>query len=232
VKPPEGVTCVEKLFVITGASGGLGMSLLEEAAGRGHPVEAVSRSPIADLPAGSLPDGAAFMQMDCADFESVSAFWRSVRDRCPETTHVILINNAGKYLKQRFETIDVEAIEKNLSDNFLTSVNMTKGLLAHFERGTIVNLSSFAALHPRADLSIYCASKAALRSFYASLRDELPAGRFRILNLYPYRINTWSEEDEPGTIDRVEAARWIVDMALLDGSFEIADCTIVPFRVE
>jgi short-subunit dehydrogenase len=220
-----GETSMQTLFVISGVSKGLGFSMLKEAAQRGFPVEGVERS----HETRTVPGETNFTQLDCANNSQVDAFWERIVDQYPADTRIILINNAGKYFSGTFDETSIEKMESLVSDNLFSSVNMSKGFLNHFEKGTIVNLNSFAGLNPRADLSIYGAAKAAQRHLFSALRKELRPGSFRIMNLHPGRINTSSGETEPGTIDQNHAASWIVDMALIDTSFEISDCTILPF---
>ena len=215
----------ERLFVVTGASGELGQCLLREVTRRGFRVEGVGRSSLPEEGRGE----SHFTQMDCTDPREVDGFWKGMREAYPEKVLVVLINNAGKYHQATFDATDISTVEQIMADNFLSSVGMFKGFLSHFASGTVVNIVSFAALNPRPNLAVYGSAKAALSHFYSAIRGELPAGRFRILNVYPLRINTWSEDPQPGTIQKEEAARWIVDLALVEGSFEISNCEIVPF---
>ena len=215
---------MKKVFVITGASGGLGKCLVKEAGNRGFEIEAVSRAPGLDE-----QERVAFSQIDISDISKVKNFWQDLKKKYSLDTKIILINNAGKFHLGSIQKTDNEKIEQVFSDNLFTAIHMSKGLVETFKNGTIVNLNSFAGLHPSGDKAIYGAAKAAQRHLHDGIRKELSPGKFRILNLYPYRINTWSEKDEPGTINKTEAAEWIISMSLLNGSFEIADCTILPF---
>lgn len=83
---------------------------------------------------------------------------------------------------------------------FLTNVtglfNMTQAILPIFKnraqggRGDIINLGSIAGREPYPGGSIYCASKAAMRSFTDSLRKELIATRIRIIEIDPGQVET------------------------------------------
>ena len=214
------------LFVITGANKGLGLSLLKEVVQRGFQIEAIGRSPL------DHPLGVSYTRMDCANPKDVEIFWHRISKQSGDETDVVLINNAGKYYLGGLTETDLPAIRQVFDDNLFTAISMTKGFVKYFKHGTIINLNSFAALNPREENSIYGAAKAAQAHLFSALRKELPPGRFRIMNLYPYRINTWSERPEPNTIDKTEIASWIIDTALISGSFEIADCTILPFGEE
>jgi NADP-dependent 3-hydroxy acid dehydrogenase YdfG len=75
-------------------------------------------------------------------------------------------------------------------------INMTQAILPIFQkrpeggRGDIINIGSIAGREPYAGGSIYCATKAAVRSFTDSLRKELIASRIRIIEIDPGQVET------------------------------------------
>jgi NAD(P)-dependent dehydrogenase (short-subunit alcohol dehydrogenase family) len=215
---------VTSLFVITGVNRGLGLALTSEAVGRGLHVIGVERGERSE----AVPPEVEFTRLDCSSPNDVAEFWQMLRQRWADDPDLTLINNAGKFYRGAIADTDIQTIQDTLADNYLAAVTMSLGLLQHFGSGTIVNLNSYASLKPRPGLSAYSAAKAAQRNFFDTLRQELTGGSFRITNLYPYRINTWSSDVEPETIDKGELARWIVDTALLRSSFVVTDCTLLP----
>ena len=56
--------------------------------------------------------------------------------------------------------------------------------------GTIVNIGSIAGRDPYPGGSIYCATKAAVEAFTASLRHELISTRVRVINIDPGQVET------------------------------------------
>lgn len=217
---------MKSLFVITGANKGLGLSLLHEVLQRGFPAEAIGRSPM------EYPAEVSCTQMDCANPKATETFWQRLYAQYGDAIKIILINNAGKYQLGGLPEITLSKMQDIFADNLFTAFNMTKGFIKFFKHGTIVNINSYAGLQPREKNAVYGAAKAAQAHIFSALRKGLAPGKFRIMNLYPYRINTWSAENESGTIDKNELARWIIDTALINDSFEIADCTILPFGDE
>lgn len=91
-------------------------------------------------------------------------------------------------------------------------INMTQAILPIFLRrpnggsGDIINIGSIAGREPYAGGSIYCATKAAVRSFTDALRQELIASRVRVLEIDPGQVETVS-------------ARFIFSPFLLLGTF-------------
>jgi 3-hydroxy acid dehydrogenase/malonic semialdehyde reductase len=75
-------------------------------------------------------------------------------------------------------------------------INMTQAILPIFKkrdeggRGDIINIGSIAGREPYAGGGIYCATKAAVRSFTDSLRKELVATRIRVIEIDPGQVET------------------------------------------
>lgn len=75
-------------------------------------------------------------------------------------------------------------------------INMTQEVLKVYKardeggRGDIINIGSIAGREPYPGGSIYCASKAAVRSFTDALRRELIATRIRVIELDPGQVET------------------------------------------
>ena len=75
-------------------------------------------------------------------------------------------------------------------------VNMTQAILPIFLQrpdggaGDIVNIGSIAGIEAYPGGSIYCATKAAVKSFTDSLRKELIATRVRIIEVDPGQVET------------------------------------------
>lgn len=75
-------------------------------------------------------------------------------------------------------------------------INMTQAVLPIFNKranggaGDIINIGSIAGREPYAGGSIYCATKAAIRSFTDSLRKELIATRIRVIEIDPGQVET------------------------------------------
>lgn len=75
-------------------------------------------------------------------------------------------------------------------------INMTQAILPIFKArpdggaGDIINIGSIAGRDPYAGGSIYCATKAAVRSFTDALRKELIATRIRVMEIDPGQVET------------------------------------------
>lgn len=92
--------------------------------------------------------------------------------------------------------IDPQDIDAMFSTNVNGLINMTQAILPIFKkrsdggRGDIINIGSIAGREAYPGGSIYCASKAAVRSFTDALRKELIASRIRIIEIDPGQVET------------------------------------------
>jgi 3-hydroxy acid dehydrogenase / malonic semialdehyde reductase len=102
-----------------------------------------------------------------------------------------------------------EIKEDDINVMFATNVtgliNMTQAVLPIFKNkadggaGDIINVGSIAGREPYQGGSIYCATKAAVRSFTDSLRRELIATRIRVIEVDPGQVETVSFWASVGT---------------------------------
>lgn len=94
-----------------------------------------------------------------------------------------------------------EIKEEDMNVMFTTNVtgliNMTQAILPIMLRrnggegsGDIINIGSIAGREPYVAGSIYCATKAAVRSFTDSLRKELISKRIRVIGIDPGQVET------------------------------------------
>lgn len=89
-------------------------------------------------------------------------------------------------------------IEVMFATNVTGLINMTQAVLPIFlarpdgGKGDIINVGSIAGREPYQGGSIYCATKAAVRSFTESLRKETVASQVRVIEIDPGQVETVS----------------------------------------
>jgi 3-hydroxy acid dehydrogenase/malonic semialdehyde reductase len=89
-------------------------------------------------------------------------------------------------------------IDAMFTTNVFGLIDMTQAVLPIFLKrpeggqGDIINISSFAGREAYAGGSIYCATKAAVRSFSDGLRKELVATKIRVIEIDPGKVETVS----------------------------------------
>lgn len=84
-----------------------------------------------------------------------------------------------------------------MATNVTGLINMTQAILPIYKkrdggRGDIINIGSIAGRDPYPNGSIYCATKAAVRSFTDAMRRELISTRIRIMEVDPGQVETVS----------------------------------------
>ncbi|KAG6005910.1 hypothetical protein E4U21_007544 [Claviceps maximensis] len=134
-------------------------------------------------------------KLDVSNAEEVHAF---VKDLPQEWKDIhILVNNAGIVKGvARAPEISQDDMQTMFATNVTGLINMTQAILPVFQarpnggRGDIINVGSVAGREAYPGGSIYCASKAAVRSFTESLRKELIASRIRVIEVDPGQVET------------------------------------------
>jgi len=109
----------------------------------------------------------------------------------------VLVNNAGlvKGVAKAPEIVE-EDINVMFATNVTGLINMTQEVLKIMKkrdeggRGDIINIGSIAGREGYPGGSIYCATKAAVRTFTDSLRRELIATRIRVIEVDPGQVET------------------------------------------
>lgn len=195
-----------KTVVITGASSGIGRSVAFEFARTApqhglklvltarridtlHEVAAEIRKEVGDG-VKVLP-----VQLDVSKPEEVRQF---VPNLPAEFSDIhVLVNNAGlvKGVAKAPEIAE-EDINVMFATNVTGLINVTQAVLPIFKKrgedgaGDIINIGSIAGREPYPGGSIYCATKAAVRSFTDSLRKELISTRIRVIEIDPGQVET------------------------------------------
>ncbi|KAK7958102.1 hypothetical protein PG988_012950 [Apiospora saccharicola] len=194
-----------KTIVITGASSGIGRSTAFEFA-RTAPKNLKliltarridSLKEIAAEITKEVGDGVKVLpvQLDVSKPEEIRGFVEGLPAEFKEID--VLVNNAGLV---KGVAKAPEIVEDDLNVMFNTNVtgliNMTQAILPIFLKrsnggaGDIINIGSIAGREPYIGGSIYCATKAAVRSFTDSLRKELIATRVRVMEIDPGQVET------------------------------------------
>ena len=166
------------LALVTGAGSGLGRALAIELAGRGMPVAGLGRraDALAETARLAGPDFHAF-PCDIADFDALRAAFAKADAIAPLT---LLINNAALYPHRDFLDETPESFMATMQVNFGGTLAATRLALDRFVPtgfGRILNVATFADLHPLPTAAAYSTSKGAARTLTRALKADL-ADRF------------------------------------------------------
>ncbi|OQR74083.1 retinol dehydrogenase 14-like [Tropilaelaps mercedesae] len=149
------IDCLDKIFVVTGATSGIGRATAEELALRGGKVILACRNleqakKIADYLTGTYKRSRVLaIQLDLSDFDSIDAFCRHCKANLPRID--VLILNAGVAFCPYQET--KQGLELQMGVNYFGHVRLTIGLISLLKKSPqsrVVQVSS--SLYKRSDL--------------------------------------------------------------------------------
>lgn len=194
-----------KTIVITGASSGIGRSTALEFA-RTSPKDLKlvvtarrieNLRQLADDIAKEVGSGVRVLpvKLDVSNADEVRGFVAGLPEEFRDID--VLVNNAGLVKGvARAPEIAEEDINVMFATNVTGLINLTQAVLPIFLKrpdgghGDIINVGSIAGREPYPGGGIYCATKAAVRSFTDSLRKELVASRVRVIEVDPGQVET------------------------------------------
>lgn len=106
----------------------------------------------------------------------------------------VLVNNAGVQRRVRLaEREEWSQTRREIAVNFDAPVHLTTLFLPHLLKqpnAAVVNVTSGLAFVPLAGVPVYCATKAALRSFTLSLRRQLAGSAVSVVEIIPPAVDT------------------------------------------
>jgi len=184
-----------KVAVITGAGGGIGLELALQLARQGCNLALadISEENVKETQrqAQALGVKASIHLVDVGNSEAYQGFVDQVVAEHGQVN--LLINNAGITLQRSFENHSVDDWELALRVNFWGVIHGCKYFLPHLkaaDQAHIVNLSSMAGFHGLPSQSSYCATKAAVRALSETLGAELAADGITVTSVHPGAIGT------------------------------------------
>jgi uncharacterized oxidoreductase len=178
-----------KTILLTGGTDGIGRELAGQLKGKGATVIVTGRT--AERIAAAQAAGFEAISADLSNTVGVDTVLAAVKGRDID----VLINNAGVGSDHDFREAapDLADNDRSIFANFNAPVhliaNMMEALKARPE-AMIVNTTSGLAIAPRAGGPIYCATKAALRSYTLALREQLKGTRIHVLEVLPPVVET------------------------------------------
>jgi NAD(P)-dependent dehydrogenase (short-subunit alcohol dehydrogenase family) len=180
-----------RVWLITGASRGLGRVWTEAALRNGDRVVAISRSMMAGEKLTEWGDRVLRVELDVRDRPgAVVAVDRAVA-RFGRLD--VVVNNAGFGLFGMIEEIPEPLAREQLDTNVLGPLWITQAALPHMRRqgsGHIIQISSIGGVVAFPGLGLYHASKWALEGFTESLRAEVAGFGIRVTVVEPGGFDT------------------------------------------
>ncbi len=180
----------DKVVAITGGNSGIGLASAKEFALQGAKVALLARSQgKIDTAVAEIGHGAIGFVGDVVDLPSIEAFYNGVAERWGKID--VVFANAGIADRTVFEEVDEAAFDKVVNVNLKGAFFSVKYAAPHLNEGASVILTS-SCLEDMgmAGLSVYAATKAAVRSLARSFTPDLKKYGARINVLTPGPVAT------------------------------------------
>jgi short-subunit dehydrogenase len=230
---------MEKICVISGGAGGLGLAIAETLIKSGRHVLILGRNPdtlvsaATELNRISGSAHASSMVCNIGNEEDIRKTGKFLHDH----NYVVeyLFNNAGMGLFAKSETTTAEMVDRVFEANLKGMILLTSEILRitpEKEELTIVNIMSTSSLAGRDEETVYCAAKWGARGYTEALRTELKGKKRNVIAVYPggMKTNFWKvpgqNRDISGFMDPGEVAEKIANAVLGTSRLLVTDITI------
>lgn len=206
----------DKVVVVTGASSGIGKSIVMEMAQRQATVILIARNvakleEIAAEAQALSGEDAYVIPADMSHAEEIDAAFAQITDKVDHVDY--LINAAGFGDFEYFLQTDPKVITDMFQTNVLGLMYLTRlvaRMMIDQESGHIVNMASMAGKVPTVKSAAYSASKAAVIGFSNVLRLELKPFNVKVMTVNPGPVytNFFNVADKTG--DYVKNVAWLM----------------------
>lgn len=173
---------VQRTFLVTGATKGIGLAISKRLSASGHDVVGIARDPLPSFP-GTL------VSVDLSDDKgSADAFVELAQHHSFDG----VVNNAGFGKHQPLGEVDLAVVDELMSFNLHSPINAVQAILPTLRQkgwGRIVNITSLATLG-MVKRTAYAASKAALGSFTRTWALELAETGITVNSVSPGPVET------------------------------------------
>ena len=176
----------DHVFVVTGASSGIGLSTAEALAARGAKVALIARNTEALQTLSARLPGSLAVTADVTDFPAFTAAINDIHRHYGRLDG--LINNAGRGYGASVETIDPQAFTDIFTLNVLAPIVGIQAVIPIMRAagaGVIINVNSGTSFMTIPDYSVYSASKRALLGVTQTARGELAGDGIVVSEVYP-----------------------------------------------
>lgn len=180
------------MFIVTGASDGLGLAIAERLSSKGNKVVSLSRT-------RPSPKGIAWVKVDLLDEDSIiKAAGLLLKDKEPIEG---LINCAAVASYEDMDKLTPGELERMFKTNVTAPMLLTSQLLDRLKRdgADIVNVGATIALKVGyAQQSVYSTTKWALRGFTQNLAEDLKPTSCRVISFIVGGFNSKMHEKVTG----------------------------------
>jgi NAD(P)-dependent dehydrogenase (short-subunit alcohol dehydrogenase family) len=176
----------KKVWLITGASRGLGLDIAKAALAAGHAVIATGREPVKVAAAIGHHDDLLAIKLDITRLEDAHA---AVADGVAQFGRIdVLVNNAGNFYAGFFEELSPEQVRSQVETLLFGPMNVSRAVLPVMRKqraGLILTISSTAGIAGLLFCSAYAAAKFGVEGWMESLAPEIAPFGIRTMLVEP-----------------------------------------------
>lgn len=183
---------MKKVWFVTGASKGLGITLVKELLTQGYHVAATSRTKKALVEILGTPDNFLPIEMDITNDKDVAKAIRLTVEHFGKLD--VIVNNAGYSQIGTLEELTDEETRRNFDVNVFGSLNVIRNAAPYLRKqqsGHFFNVSSIGGLVGNFPaFGIYCSTKFAVAGFTEALVEEMKPFGIHTTLVYPGYFRT------------------------------------------
>ena len=204
-----------KTWFITGASQGLGLSLVKRLLHEGHLVAATSRNQASLVQAvGTTSSAFLPLQVDLGNEASVQ---QGIEQAIKTFGRLdVVVNNAGYGIGGSIEELTDAETRQAFDVNVFGALNVIRKALPHLRKvgaGHIINISSIAGITGATGWAIYAATKSAMIAFSEVLAQDVASFGIKVTVIEPgaFRTNFLTTESLSLAQQPIEAYQAVRD---------------------
>ena len=176
----------KKVWLITGASRGLGLDIAKAALAAGHAVIATAREPVKVTAAIGQHNDLLALKLDITRLEDAHA---AVAAGVAKFGRIdVLVNNAGNFYAGFFEELSSEQVRDQIETLLFGPMNVSRAVLPVMRKqrtGLILTISSTAGIAGLLFCSAYAAAKFGVEGWMESLAAEIAPFGIRTMLIEP-----------------------------------------------
>lgn len=182
----------KKVWFVTGASKGLGLSFVNQLLKAGQYVAATSRN-INELTSAVNSNSEKFLPLT-VNLGSEQNVEQAINATIAQFGRIdVIINNAGYGIGGSIEELTDKETRNNFDVNVFGTLNVIRKAIPHLraqQSGHIINISSIAGINGATGWAIYSATKAAVIAFSEVLAEDVKAFGIKVTVVAPGAFRT------------------------------------------
>lgn len=188
----------DKVWFVTGASKGMGLSLVKKLIEKGYRVAATSRKSENLMDAVGHLEEHQFLplQVDLANEKSITEALKKTVDRFGKID--VLVNNAGYGIGGAVEELNEKEIKDSFDINVMAVIKTMQSVIPYFREqksGNIINISSIAGFAPGIGWAMYAATKYAVTGLSEVMAEDVKEFGIKVTVVAPGAFRTDFLED-------------------------------------